>query len=95
MTISEQIEKLYREYDPSGNIPYDDTPDGIKNARALSEAMSIIRALTATPAPEQLEKIGEELKQACMAEFGSTWSNDVTWKFVSTVITAWQREVGR
>lgn len=37
---------------------------------------------------EMIERVGEALAKACKEEFGSTWSNDVRWKFARAAIDA-------
>lgn len=76
MTISEQIDKLEKEYSPSGNIPYDNTPDGVRNARSLHDAMQIIRALTALPTETEIEAVAKELYANNPA---ATNSKPMTW----------------
>lgn len=35
-----------------------------------------------------VERVGEALRNECLAVFGSTWSNDVAWRFARTAIKA-------
>jgi hypothetical protein len=35
-----------------------------------------------------VERVGAALAAACMEEFGSTWSNDVRWKFARVAFEA-------
>lgn len=37
---------------------------------------------------EMIERVGAALAKACLDEFGSTWSNDVRWKFARAAIGA-------
>lgn len=37
---------------------------------------------------EMVERVGAELRRACLAEFGRTWSNDVAWRFARAAIAA-------
>lgn len=37
---------------------------------------------------DMIERVGSALAQACLEEFGSTWSNDVRWKFARAAIEA-------
>lgn len=35
-----------------------------------------------------IERVGEALRKECLEVFGSTWSNDVAWRFARTAIKA-------
>jgi hypothetical protein len=44
-----------------------------------------------TQPSEMIEFVGSALAQACMERFGSTWSNDVRWKFARVAIEAMRK----
>ena len=37
---------------------------------------------------DMIERVGSALANACMDEFGRTWTNDVRWKFARAAIEA-------
>jgi hypothetical protein len=49
--------------------------------------------MTTENQPDELTRlVGERLRRECLSEFGSTWSNDVAWRFARAAIDEVRRE---